>query len=319
MTPASPRPVFVIGSFVMACCWFTSRLPGRGEHVHADGFLMEPGGKGLNVAVGLQRLGARVHLLLAHGDDVSADALLQVLVREALPTAHVHRLPGPSGHGVGIIDEHGEHVIVVHPGANHRLSATHVAAAAADIAASALVYAQFEAPEHVILAAFQAARLAGVPTVLNPSPWRPVCPLLLAEVDTLLLNEHEAAALLGVSPGCDVSADAWLASARAWRHAHPGTALLVTQGEAGCLWWPSDASEPQRHPARGVHAVDTTGCGDAFAAAWCDAQARALSAAQALPWANLAGAWVAARPGVMGALPSRAALQAWAAAEPAAP
>lgn len=311
MSPLSPRPVFVIGSFVMACCWFTPRLPGRGEHVHADRFLMEPGGKGLNVAVALQRLGATVHLLLGHGDDPAAHTLIELLKHEALPTGHVHRLAGASGHGVGVIDEQGEHFIAVHPGANHRLRQAHVRAARADIGASALVYAQFEAPDAVIATAFEIARQAGTPTVLNPSPWRPIADALLTTVDTLLLNEHEASSLFASPTDARTQSAAWLASAKAWRLAHPGIELIVTLGEAGCLLWPAHAATPSHHAAHRVQAVDTTGCGDAFAAAWCDARARGLTSAEAMRWAHAAGAWVAARRGVLDALPLRARLQAW--------
>ncbi|MEK6669137.1 MAG: PfkB family carbohydrate kinase [Pseudomonadota bacterium] len=316
MPPTAPRPVFVIGSFVMACCWFTHRLPARGEHQHAQGFLMEPGGKGLNVAVALRRLGTPVHLLLGVGSDPAADALHALLRREGLPEAHVHRFSGPSGHGAGLIDDAGDNVIVVHPGANHRLGREHALAAAQDIAASAVLYGQFEAPDDVLAQAFQLGRQAGAHTVLNPSPWRPIAPEVLQHVDTLLLNAQEAGALFGVSPGALAPQRAWPDQALRWRRAHPGIDLLVTLGDAGCLVWPSQADLPQHRPAHPVQAVDTTGCGDAFAAAWCRALACDQEQETALQAALAAGAWVAARRGVLDALPTHEALQAWLAQAP---
>jgi len=104
--------------------------------------------------------------------------------------------------------------------------------------------------------------------------------------------------------------------ALAWRRAHPGIDLVITLGDAGCLFWAHDAAAPCHRPARSVQAVDTTGCGDAFAAAWCLALASGLTLAQALDSALAAGAWVAARHGVLDALPSLDALQAWMSGEP---
>ena len=70
MHGASKRgPVFVLGNFVQACCWFVPRLPLPGESLAATGLHIEAGGKGLNVAIGLQRLGAQVSTLIGCGDD----------------------------------------------------------------------------------------------------------------------------------------------------------------------------------------------------------------------------------------------------------
>lgn len=316
MRPSSPRPVFVIGSFVMACCWFTPRLPGRGEHVHAGRFLMEPGGKGLNVAVGLRRLGAAVHLMLGVGQDHATQALHTLLRHEGLPATHVHHFDGPCGHGAGLIDNAGDNVIAVHPGANHLLGPEHAQAAADDLAASAVVYGQFEVPDAVLAEAFRLGRAAGARGVLNPSPWRPVTEEVLSHVDVLLVNEQEACSLFGLPPAAISPDPHWTPRARAWRHAHPGIDLVITLGDAGCLLWTNDAPAPWHRPARPIEAVDTTGCGDAFAAALCLALSNGLSLADGLEGALAAGAWVASRHGVLAALPSREALQAWMTAKP---
>ena len=61
-TPPLPR-AFVLGNFVQACCWHVARLPQAGETLEAHHLQIEPGGKGLNVAVCLQRLGVAVDTL----------------------------------------------------------------------------------------------------------------------------------------------------------------------------------------------------------------------------------------------------------------
>ena len=113
---ASPPPrAFVLGNFVQACCWQVARLPAPSETLQAHGFHKEAGGKGLNVAVGLQRLGARVQTLIGCGQDAAADELLALLATEGVDATHVHRLPGPSGWGAGLIGADGHNTIAVYP------------------------------------------------------------------------------------------------------------------------------------------------------------------------------------------------------------
>ena len=66
-------PVFVLGSFVAACSAKVARLPVAGESLFASNFVLEPGGKGFNLAAGTRRLGLATDGLLAIGDDLFAD------------------------------------------------------------------------------------------------------------------------------------------------------------------------------------------------------------------------------------------------------
>lgn len=94
MTPASVPPprIFVVANFVMACCWRVSRLPQSGETFVASALSMEPGGKGLNVAIGTHRLGTQVDVMLGIGDDGAGQQLLDLLAAEGLGTSFVHTL-----------------------------------------------------------------------------------------------------------------------------------------------------------------------------------------------------------------------------------
>jgi ribokinase len=95
--------VFVLGNHVQACCWQVQRLPTAGETFQATGLTVEPGGKGLNVAIGLHRQGLDVSVMMGCGQDAAADELLKVLRQEGLDTAHVFQFPGASGWGAGLI------------------------------------------------------------------------------------------------------------------------------------------------------------------------------------------------------------------------
>ena len=322
MTPASVPPprIFVVANFVMACCWRVSRLPQPGETFVASALSMEPGGKGLNVAIGTHRLGAQVDVMLGIGDDGAGQQLLDLLAAEGLGTRFVHTLGAQSGYGAGMIADSGQNAIAVFPGPNLLLTDAHVNQAESAIAAAALVYGQFETSVAAVQRAFELARRHGVRTVLNPSPWQAIPAPLLAATDVIVANEVEAAHLLGwAQPLAGQSAGQvaemlaprvngfWAALPDALR---TPPLLVLTLGAHGCV-----AFEPGRParalPAFDVEALDTMGAGDAFASALCMALCNGLDLGTALARANAAGAWLASHHGVLDALPTAAQLDSF--------
>jgi ribokinase len=318
--PAAPPRIFVVANFVMACCWRVSRLPQPGETFVASALSMEPGGKGLNVAVGTHRLGAQVDVMLGIGDDGAGRQLLDLLAAEGLQTRHVHKLGAQSGYGAGLIADNGQNAIAVFPGPNLLLTAAHVDEAEGSIAAAALVYGQFETSVPAVQRAFELARRHGVRTVLNPSPWQAISAALLACTDVIVANEVEAAHLLGlVGPLAGLSAaqvgamlapqvhDFWAERSEVRA---PPLLLIVTLGAHGCV-----AFQPGQPPlavaAIDVETLDTMGAGDAFASALCMALCDGLDLQTALLRANAAGAWLASQHGVLDALPTAAELDSF--------
>jgi ribokinase len=319
----APR-IFVAANFVMACCWRVPRLPRPGETLEASALLMEPGGKGLNVAIGARRLGAQVDVLIGVGRDAAAAQLKALLDAESMGTAHVHGLAAQSGYGAGMIGADGQNAIAVYPGPNLLLDAGHADAAEADIARADLVYGQFETSVPAVERCFALARRHGVRTVLNPSPWQAISPALLADTSVIVVNEVEAAGLLGLA-GAELGGPGKLGTAEIaarlaapvrafwlrWKPASVTQAplLIVTLGEHGCIAFRPDEA-PLAVSAFAVHAVDTVGAGDAFAAALCMALCRGGELHSALIEANAAGALMASQYGVLGALPDSARLAA---------
>lgn len=296
------RPtIFVIGSMVMACTARLDRLPEAGESVRASAFRMEPGGKGFNVAVSALRLGAAVDGLFAVGDDPAGMFARTAFVAVGLDPRLLLTLPGSTGAGVGLIDAAGDNRIAVHPGANEALVGAHARAAAERIAAADLVTAQFEVGDDVIATAFALARAAGVRTLLNPSPFRPIAPEILDRTDILVVNRAEAAALaseMGITPP---QADRRLAAALFDR----GLAMLVaTAGDAGATLYEPGGQWHQ--PAFHISAVDTTGAGDAFIGGLARVLAASGDRGLALRWGAASGAITATRFGVVDALPEAA-------------
>jgi ribokinase len=295
--------VFVLGSFVVSCSAKVQRFPRPGESLAADIVTIEPGGKGLNLAIAARRLGAEVDGLLAVGDDLASAFAAPALAKADLPARMLIGVAGKTGSGVGFTDAHGETCLAVDSGANRSLSAAHVREAADRIAAAAMVMAQFEIGDEPIAEAFALARRGGVATLLNPSPFRPIPDSILSATDILVLNQTEAEALAqAILPGhADPAEPSRFVAELGPAVLAKGPRLVVlTLGAAGAVALGGDGAIGQ--PAFPVEAVDTLGAGDAFAATLGVALARGLDTVTALRQAAAAGAVATRQAGVFDAL-----------------
>ena len=300
--------VLVLGSFVQAHWWTVRGLPTAGESRMATSLTSELGGKGLNVAIGLRRLGAAVVLILGVGRDPAADALRSLLHHEGISAKHVHPLADSSGQGAGWVDVAGENSIVVFPGANLALGPREVALAAGDLEQTALVYGQLEIPQATVLAAFTLARQRSIKTVLNPSPMPALDAALLQATDVLVLNWMEACVLLdrdgeerpSTAKECAARLKPWVQTfAQQWRGD-----MVVTLGSLGAIGFSENSHTVHMASANEVGpGGDFAGAGDGFSAGLCWALAQRQPLHQALRLANTCGAAVASGAGVLAHLP----------------
>lgn len=266
--------VVVIGSANLDLVVETARVPAPGETLLGTAKGRFAGGKGLNQAIGAARSGAQARLCAVVGVDDAGVALADALAaagaegdlrrdaEEPTGVAHVLALPG------------GENSIVVAAGANGAMTAADaeaVVSRGADV-----VLAQLEVPPAAVVAGLRAARAQGILTILNAAPAHESAIDLLPDVDVLIVNESECAALGGVPRLLAAGAGA----------------VVRTLGGAGSeLHRPREAAVTV--PAFRVDAVDTTGAGDAFCGALAAAVANGVPLEGALVRASAAGAIVA--------------------------
>jgi ribokinase len=236
-------------------------------------FATRPGGKGANQAMAAARLCGAVLLIGAVGDDDYGNMLVQAADQDGIDTESIVRIADtPTGVAVIEVDAHGENTIVVFPGANGLLARHHVEQVADSFAAAAVVCLCLESPLETVMAAARLGHEAGATVVLNLSPFREVPADLLADADLLLVNEHEAAQLLGST---DPTLD-WEAAARGFT-ARGVRDVVVTLGARGSMviqGGPENLPVLTHVPAAPTHVVDTTGYGDAFTGAVADSLAR---------------------------------------------
>jgi ribokinase len=257
----------VVGAYVTDCLVSTTRMPAWGEEHEAKSVRTAPGGKALNQAVALARLGAQVAAVGVVGDDGVGRDILAALVRERIDVASVEsRADVASAICVVFVGDDGENSIVWHIDDDVAVRPATVVAAAPAIEEADAVLLTFEMPAAAIWEAIVAARDLDALVLVQPAPpladSDAVASLPWDAVDVLVPNEAEARALLaGTSDGGGLPAGD-LAGALADGLGVP--LVVVTLGEAGCVV--HAAGETWQYPAQKVAAVDTTGAGDAFAA-----------------------------------------------------
>lgn len=297
--------VFVVGSFVVACSVTVACFPRPGESLDAAAFVSEPGGKGFNLALAMHRLGLGVDGVFAIGEDAMAAVATSALLDSGLSPHMLVRHTGSTGAGVGFIDKTGQNCLAVSLGANRLLSADDVLAAAPSIDASSLVVATFESPDAPIRAAFARARAAGIGTLLNPSPFRPIDPEILKLTTILMANQIEADDLGLDGTGLAVSGTGIVERFEALARSGPEI-IVVTLGERGAVayrrgeWFYQDAFP--------VTVLDTIGAGDAFAAGFAASLVTGRPFEEAMRRGAACGALTASRVGAFAAFPTAESL-----------
>ncbi|MGO4586541.1 ribokinase [Arthrobacter sp. 2RAF6] len=257
----------VLGSANRDLVYRVERIPSPGETVLAGHATAVAGGKGNNQATAAARSGAKVTFIVALGTDEPGDRLAAEATAAGI-TLQERRVTEPTGTAIITVDDNGENAIVVDSGANRLLETLNVKETAAIAAADVLVL-QLETPLSAVIAAANAANAASTTVVLNASPIQPLPAELLACVDVLIVNEHEARHLAAHTHRIQTQHgdENDLASALS----KLGPAVILTLGPRGAIVC-VPGEPPALVPGRNVTALDTTGAGDTF----CGALAAAL-------------------------------------------
>jgi ribokinase len=303
MTRSMEWDVVVVGSTNTDFLARGPKLPAPGETAEGEEFHEGAGGKGANQAVAAARLGARTALVARVGRDRRGEELLRGLAAEGVDLRHVaHDPDAPTGAAIIMVDRKGEKSILVAPGANGRMGAADVDAAAGMIQAARVVLCQLEIPLETVLTACRLARAAGARVILDPAPARPLPDELFPLLDVIRPNAGEAETLTGVKVR---DRDSARRAAESLLGRGAGAAAVQAGGEGDLLAWPGGECWLPRFP---VKSVDATGAGDAFAAGLAVMLAEGRPWQEAGPFASAAAALATTAVGAQAALPRRDAV-----------
>ena len=119
----------VVGSVNLDIVATGAALPSPGETVTGATLQRHPGGKGANMALAAQRLGADVSLVARVGEDAFADEALRLLWESGANLIDVKTVPHlPTGVALIAVSHAGENQIIVASGANDALLPEHMPA-----------------------------------------------------------------------------------------------------------------------------------------------------------------------------------------------
>ena len=287
--------IVVIGSINLDMITSVDRLPGPGETVRGSGFTTAAGGKGANQALAAARAGAKVRMIGAVGKDGFATEALACLKDGKVDLSGISEIHAATGTAAILVDEAGENMIAVAPGANDSVLPGDLVKAF--LKRGDVVLLQLEIPLQTVEAALDAARTAGALTVLNTAPFRSEAASFLGKADYVVANETEfdlygeALALAGRDRPARMRAYAQMT----------GRAVVVTLGGDGVI-----AATPQDFlevSALKITPVDTVGAGDTFCGYLGAALSSGLPLASALERAAAAGSLACLKPGAQPAIP----------------
>lgn len=298
--------VLVLGEINLDLLIHMVPAPPTVTSIRGDAYRTTPGGRAANQAVATARLGARTLLVGRVGRDLFGPTLVGHLQSLGVETgAIVQDADGATGIMVLGIDDAGEYLPVAKVlGANMRLDAGDVARFAALLPQARAALFQFGAPDAVVTAAAQAARAAGVLTILDPTPVpQRIAPELAQAIDLVTPNQREVRLMTGLEVERVEQAPA---AAQAF-HAMGLVRVIVKLGALGAYCSGPEGAFHQ--PAFPVTPVDTVGAGDAFNGALAVALAQDRPLREAVRWGAAAGALAVTQAGAQNALPDGHALR----------
>lgn len=286
--------IVVVGSASIDLTVIADKRPNAGETIIGNQLLLSAGGKGANQAVAAARLGAEVSFVGCVGNDSYGQDIIKNFKRNNVNINYLSVVETVTTGTAHIILAEGDNSIVVVPGANLHVNRQIIDNAKDEILSADIVMVQQEIPMDSIEYLSSICGENNISLLLNPAPIQATPASVIANATFITPNEHEANAIFPA-----------LSLQQALQN-NPYK-LIVTQGSAGALY--HDGTNIVTIDGFKVNALDTTGAGDTFNAAFAVAVAEKKSFAESVKFANAAAALSVQKLGAQAGMPLRAEVE----------
>ena len=293
--------ILVIGSLNMDFVVEVPKSPLPGETIIANKFSLVPGGKGANQAFALGRLGARVSMIGAVGNDEYGKKLIDNLKLAHVNTKKIFKMNDVNtGNAFINVDKSGENSIVVVSGANEKITKEFIDNNICYIKRAKIIVMQLEIPIEVVTYVAKIAKELGKIVVVDPAPAR--CDLpdeLFSNVDIMKPNETELQTLSGINLNNeeDILKGAKILLNKGVKN------VIVTLGANGSML--VNANGYKKFDALKVDVVDTTAAGDSFTAGLVNSLVLGKSLEDAIKYGHIVSSIVVTRKGAQSSIPTK--------------
>lgn len=266
-------------------------MPAPDEHLYLPGYQFSAGGSAVNMAFSLAQLGAKVQLCTRLGPDFAGK-----FVRRFIESSGIDLVARDGRAPTGFS--------IINCGGDGRIALAHCEGANDEIAPEDIPLSQLVDNDVLHIAGAMSLRaLDGQPMVelfeharsLNKTislhtsrntDKKELLLKVLPYVDFLFLNEKEA---------IDVSGHQQISLAANWLRDRGVKTVAITLGPAGAFIANHEFSG--RIETQSMTVVDSTGCGDAFAAGFMVAASKRMDVRQCAVWGNVLGGLCVQAPG----------------------
>jgi len=294
--------ILVVGSINIDCYMKVDELPMSGKATITSSFHSYPGGKGINEAIGASKLGARVSLIGAVGNDIESEVILSSLNEYNVDNPGVYRTADSvTGKAYIYLNRAGESMISILSGANQLVTPDMVEQQESLFDNTSYCLLPTEIPMNTVLTAAKLARKHGAQTILKPSASPHLSDELLAHTDILVPNRNEINTLCPDLHSLEEQANYFLMKGV--------ETIIITLGSDGCYLKTGEIS--RYFPACDFQPIDNTGAADAFISAFAVYLQKGYELSAAIRIATYAAGFSISREGVVPALIDANALESY--------
>ena len=279
--------IYIVGSLNMDLSIESPYIPAEGETVTGGGFMINPGGKGANQAYACAKLGGKVKMLGAAGQDDFGKTLIESLSSAGVDVSYIKKTKAaPTGVAV-ITVSGGNNRIILDKGANACLETEDIDEFLLSARPGDIYLTQLENPIEMIGYGLKKAKEIGMYTILNPAPANNGIVPYLSYVDLITPNETEMAILGGKEK---------LFSAGIKK-------IVTTLGSKG--YEIADEKSSKVYPCMKVKAVDTTAAGDTLCGGLVAGLSNGLTLKEACAFGSKAASIACTRKGAQQSVPTK--------------